>query len=147
MSSINNVITISKKEFKTYFNSAIAYIYIVIFLVLSSYLYFKPLFLVKQSSMRWFFDLIPWLYLFLIPAMTMRLWSEEKKLGTLELILTLPIRDWEIALGKFLASVLFLFVILGLSTPHIIILKTPYSAIQQFNNNTTNTYICSSLLL
>ena len=112
---MNNVGIIVRKEFRSYFDSPVAYIYITFFLVLSSWLFLRGFFLVNQATMRGWFGILPWLLLFFIPAVTMRLWAEEKKLGTLELLMTLPVRDHEVVLGKYLASFLFLLVTLLLS--------------------------------
>lgn len=112
---MTNVGTIVKKEFRSYFDSPVAYIYITFFLVLSSWLYLRGFFLVGQASMRGWFGILPWLLLFFVPAVTMRLWAEEKKLGTIELLMTLPVKDREVVLGKFLAAFFFLTATLGLS--------------------------------
>jgi ABC-2 type transport system permease protein len=101
---MTNITTILKKEFRSYFNSPIAYIFITFFLGISAWLFFRGFFLVNQAEMRSFFGLMPWIFLFFIPAVTMKLWAEEKKLGTAEILMTLPIRDYEVVLGKFLAS-------------------------------------------
>jgi len=106
---------IFKREFASYFNSPIAYIYVTVFLGLAGWLFFKGFFLVGEASMRTFFGLLPWLFLFFVPAITMRLWAEEKKVGTMELLMTLPVTDTEAVLGKFLASFAFLLVSLALS--------------------------------
>ncbi len=107
---MSHIIAIVKKELKTYFNSPIAYVFIVVFLVVSAWLFFRSFFLVGQVTMRGYFALLPWLFLFLVPAITMRLWSEEKKLQTIEVLLTWPVKDWEVVLGKFIASLLFLII-------------------------------------
>jgi ABC-2 type transport system permease protein len=112
---VKNVWTIVRKEFRSYFDSPVAYIYITFFLVLSSWLFLRGFFLVGQATMRGWFGILPWLLLFFVPAVTMRLWAEEKKLGTIELLMTLPVRDHEVVLGKFLASFFFLTVTLALS--------------------------------
>ena len=101
---MQNITAIFKKEFRSYFNSPIAYIFITFFLAISSWLFFRAFFLVGQAELRRFFGLMPWIFLFFIPAVTMKLWAEEKKLGTAEILMTLPIRDYEVVLGKFLAS-------------------------------------------
>jgi ABC-2 type transport system permease protein len=105
---MHNIYAIFKKEFKSYFNSPIAYIFITAFLVFSGWLFFRGFFLIGQATMRPFFSILPWEFLFFVPAVTMRLWAEEKKLGTMELLMTLPLTDAEIVAGKFLASFLFL---------------------------------------
>lgn len=112
---MNHVIAIAKKELKAYFNSPLAYLFIDVFLVVLAWLFFQSYFIISQASMRVYFAYIPWVFLFLIPAITMRLWAEEKKLGTIELLLTSPVKDESIVLGKFFASVLFLSITLALS--------------------------------
>ncbi|MFN8547700.1 MAG: ABC transporter permease subunit [Candidatus Eisenbacteria bacterium] len=113
------VMTLTRKEFSSYFQSTIAYIFITLFLVLSNWLFFwfGGFFTTAQATLRDFFFFVPWLFLFFVPAATMRLWAEEKKLGTVELLLTFPVKDWEVVVGKFLASFLFLAVTLGLTLP------------------------------
>lgn len=101
-----------KKELAHYFNSPIAYIFIGVFLIVGNWLFFKSFFINGQASMRDFFMLLPWIFLFLAPALTMRLWAEEKKTGTEELLLTLPITDWQAVLAKFFGGLVFLFITL-----------------------------------
>lgn len=114
---MNAIFPIIKKELKSYFNSPIAYIFITIFLVMSSWLFFNTYFLEKQATMRGFFMFLPWIFLFLVPAVTMRLWAEEKRQGTLEVLMTLPVKDSDVVLGKFLASFIFLALCLLLTFP------------------------------
>jgi ABC-2 type transport system permease protein len=114
---MSNVLAVFRKEFRTYFSSAIAYVFITIFLILTLWLFFRSFFLVNQASMRDFFGLIPLVFLLFIPAVTMRLWAEERKMGTLELLMTLPVTDLQVVLGKFLASVAFLAVAVALTLP------------------------------
>jgi len=111
------ILTIFWKEFRGYFNSPVAYIFIISFLVFTNWLFFKGFFLLNQSSLRSFFSILPWVFMFLAPAVTMRSWAEEKKLGTVELLMTLPVRDYEVVLGKFLASFIFLIVTLLCTLP------------------------------
>ena len=106
---------IFKREFASYFNSPIAFIYLTVFLALSSWLFLKGFFLIGEASMRTYFGLVPWIFLFFVPAITMRLWAEERKVGTMELLMTLPVTDAEAVLGKFLASFAFLLLSLALS--------------------------------
>ena len=101
-----------KKELAHYFNSPIAYIFIGVFLIVGNWLFFNSFFIIGQASMRNFFMLLPWIFLFLAPALTMRLWAEEKKTGTVELLLTLPITDWQAVLAKFFGGLAFLFIAL-----------------------------------
>jgi len=107
--------TLFKKELMSYFNSPIAYIFIGVFLVVGNWLFFKSFFLIKEASMRGFFDLLPWMFLFLAPALTMRLWAEEKKQGTIEFLLTLPVTDWQVVLAKFFGALMFMIVTLLLT--------------------------------
>lgn len=96
-----------KKELLSYFNSPIAYIFIGVFLVVSNWLFFNFFFFKGQASMRDFFMMLPWIFLFLSPAITMRIWAEEKKSGTAELLLTFPITDWQVVIAKFLSALSF----------------------------------------
>lgn len=104
-----------KKELMAYFNSPIAYIFLGVFLVVANWLFFKNFFIVGQANMREYFALLPWIFLFLSPAITMRLWSEEKRSGTIEFLLTLPVTDWQVVLAKFFSALVFLSVGLLLS--------------------------------
>ena len=116
---MNNIAAIFKKEFRSYFNSPIAYIFITFFLALSAWFFFRGFFIISQANMRGFFTVMPWLYLFFVPAVTMKLWAEERKLGTVEILMTLPIKDYEVVLGKYLASfaLLGVTILLSLSLP------------------------------
>ncbi len=98
---------IFKKEFRSYFVSPIAYIVISIFLVVMGWFFFSTFFLFNQASLRNFFGLLPILFAFVIPAVTMRLVSEELNVGTYEILLTLPVSFREVVLGKFLAALAF----------------------------------------
>ena len=113
-----------KKELMGYFNSPIAYIFLGVFLVAGNWLFFKNFFLIGQVSMRGYFDLLPWIFLFLTPAITMRLWAEEKKSGTIEFLLTLPVTDWQVVLAKFFGALAFLFIALLLTITLPITLAT-----------------------
>ena len=101
---MSNIFAIFRKEFRSYFSSPIAYIYITVFIVLSSWLFFRGFFVINQADMRGYFGLMPWMFLFFVPAVTMKLWAEEKKLGTMELLMTLPLKEYEVVLGKYLAG-------------------------------------------
>ena len=121
--SSRHIWTIAKRELSGYFNSPVAYVFIVIFLLLNGFFTFMlgGFFELGEASLsRPFFSWHPWLYLFLVPAAGMRLWSEERRVGTLELLLTYPIAPWEAILGKFLASWIFLALALGLTFPVVI---------------------------
>ncbi len=104
-----------KKELMAYFNSPIAYIFISVFLVVGNWLFFKNFFLYGQANLRAYFELLPWIFLFMSPAVTMRLWSEEKKSGTIELLLTLPVTDWQVVLAKFFGALIFMAIALTLT--------------------------------
>src|SRR3990170_6866040 len=110
MNSWSVVKTIGKRELSAYFNSAVAYVFLVIFLLLAGFFTFTfgGFFERGEASLAAFFNWLPWLFLFLVPAVGMRLWSEERRLGTIELLLTMPITAWQAIVGKFLASWLFL---------------------------------------
>ncbi len=112
---MQNILTIFSKEFKTYFLSPIAYVFITVYLVVTNFLFFQGFFIINQADMRGYFSLLPWIFLIFVPAITMRSWSEEKKSKTLELFLTWPIKDIEVVVGKFLASFCFLTITLMLS--------------------------------
>ena len=111
--------TVCKRELRSYFATPVAYVFIVIFLVLSSAFtfYLGNFYERGQADLLPFFSLLPWLYLFLVPAVSMRLWSEERKSGTIELLLTLPITMWQAVMGKFLAAWLFIGIALALTFP------------------------------
>jgi len=107
---------ICKKEFWGYFNSLIAYFFTIIFLGAVNFLYvFMVLFPNGQLNLSTYFDILLMGMWFIIPAITMKSWAEEKKLGTDELLLTFPLKDWDVVLGKFLAGFLFFGLILALS--------------------------------
>jgi ABC-2 type transport system permease protein len=112
---LETIYVLFKKELLGYFNSPIAYIFIGVFLITGNWLFFKNFFLIGQANLRPYFDLLPWIFLFLSPAITMRLWAEEKKSGTIEFLLTLPVTDWQVVLAKFLGALVFLAISLVLS--------------------------------
>jgi ABC-2 type transport system permease protein len=124
MNSWANIKTIAKRELGAYFSSPLAYVFIVIFLLLCGFFTFivKPTLLDRgQATLaNTFFFWHPWFYLFLVPAVGMRLWAEERRVGTLELLLTMPITPWQAIVGKFLASWLFLGLALVLTFPVVI---------------------------
>ncbi len=108
-----------RREFVTYFITPLAYVFIVIFLALAGTLTFflGSFFDRGQADLQPFFSFHPWLYLLLVPAIAMRLWSEERKIGTIELLLTLPISTPQAVLGKFLAAWAFTAIALALTFP------------------------------
>lgn len=108
--SLKNITLILQKELRTFFNSPIAYIVIIVFLLIAGYFFTAPLFIVNQATIRHFIDLVPLLYIFFIPAITMRLFAEEYKSGTIEILVTLPVEDYEILIGKYLSTVVFVII-------------------------------------
>src|SRR5947208_10555265 len=113
---------IAKRELAAYFESSVAYVVLVIFLLLSVFFTFTfgGFFERGEASLASFFNWLPWLFLFLVPAAGMRLWSEERRIGTIVLLLTMPVASWQAILGKFLASWLFLAIALALTFPMIV---------------------------
>jgi len=121
-SAFANIKTIAKRELGGYFSSPVAYVFIVIFLLLSGFFTFMVggFFERGDDSLVSFFMWHPWFYLFLVPAVGMRLWAEERRVGTLELLFTMPVTPWQAIVGKFLASWLFLALALVLTFPLVI---------------------------
>lgn len=119
---MRNVLTIAGRELVAYFATPVATVFIVIFLILQGTLTFNlgNFFDRGQADLNPFFTFIPWVFLLLIPAITMRLWAEERRLGTIELLLTLPITQTQAVLGKFLAAWAFCAIALALTFPFVI---------------------------
>ena len=117
--SVSRLWAVFKRELGGYFVTPLAYVFIVIFLLLAGVFTFSMggFFEARQADLRAFFNFHPWLYLFLIPAVSMRLWAEERKAGTVELLMTLPIPLWASVLGKFLAAWVFCGLALALTFP------------------------------
>ncbi len=107
------VLTIAKKEFKGFFNSPLAYVVTVPFLLIATFLYFRQVIVVGEASLRPFFEFLPWLLLFLIPALSMNLLASEEGKGTIELLFSHPITTAEIVLGKFMGGLAFYLIILA----------------------------------
>ena len=122
MASASLINTIAKRELGGYFQSPVAYVFLVVFLLLAGFFTFSlgGFFELGEASLNAFFNWVPWLFLFLVPAVGMRLWSEERRQGTLELLLTFPVATWQAIVGKFVASWLFLAIALALTFPLII---------------------------
>ena len=116
---MKNVKAVFKREFKSYFDSPVAYVFLTAFLVLIGFLTFgvAKFYEIRQADLAPFFFWHPWVYLLLVPAATMGLWADERRNGTAELVLTLPMTVWEVLVGKFLAAWAFLGVALGLTFP------------------------------
>ena len=116
---MKTVAIILRRELASYFATPLAYVVIVIFLLLANLFafFFGALFERGQADLTPFFTFLPWLYLFLIPAVSMRLWAEERRNGSIELLLTQPITLWQAVLGKFLAAWAFVGIALALTFP------------------------------
>jgi ABC-2 type transport system permease protein len=114
---MRNILTISRREVSAYFNSPIAYIFMILFIFILSFLFFVffPFFSQTNPDLRNFFFWFPWVLSIFIPAVTMRLWSEERRSGTIELLLTWPLQGWEVVVGKYLAGLFVLAISLTLT--------------------------------
>jgi len=117
--SVAAVVNVTRRELSGYFSTPVAWVFIVIFLVMSGVFtfYIGSFYERGIADLEPFFQFHPWLYLFLVPAIGMRLWAEERRSGTIELLLTLPITNWQAVLGKFLAAWLFVGLALALTFP------------------------------
>jgi len=116
---MNGVITVMKRELASYFATPVAYVFIAIFLILAGAFtfYIGNFYERGQADLTAFFTFHPWLFLFLVPSLSMRLWAEERKSGSIELLMTLPIEPWQAVLGKFLAAWLFTGIAIALTFP------------------------------
>jgi len=124
---MNKILIITKRELQAYFDSLMAYILLILFLGFSGFftwIYGNDIFFIKQATLMPFFSIAYWTLFFFIPALTMRLISEENRMGTIELLLTKPVNNWQIIMGKFLASLLLIIIALLLTTPYVISLST-----------------------
>lgn len=120
---MNSIWTIAKREFRTFFDSLAAYILLVVFLGLSGFftwLFGSDIFFIGQATLMPFFSVAYWTLFFFIPALTMKMLAEEKRSGTLELLLTKPVSDWEVIIGKFLSVLMLIGVALLLTIPYYI---------------------------
>ncbi len=119
---MRTIFTIAKRELVAYFTSPVAYVFLVIFLLLTGFFTFTAgnFFERGEASLAAFFGWHPWLYLVLVPAVGMRVWAEERRSGTLELLLTMPVAPWQAIVAKFLASWLFLLLALLLTFPAVL---------------------------
>lgn len=114
---------ITTRELQSFFDSLTAYIMLIAFLGFSglfTWLYGSDIFFVKQASLQAFFGVAYWTLFFFIPALTMRQFAEENKTGTIELLLTRPVRDWQVVMGKFLATLLLIIIALAFTLPYYI---------------------------
>jgi gliding motility-associated transport system permease protein len=118
---MNSFLAVFKRELKSYFTTPLAYVFLVIFLFFSAYLTFKQGFYdMRQADLSTFFTNLPLLFVFMVPSTAMRLWAEERKVGSIELLFTLPITITQAVLGKFFAAWLFLGIALGLTFPMVV---------------------------
>lgn len=126
MDCTHNTYAIFKRELRSYFESPVAYVFLVVFLMLTGFLTFSVgrFYENGQADLRGFFVWHPWVYLLLVPAAAMRLWAEERRAGTIELLLTMPVTLTQAILGKFLAAWSFLAIALALTCP--VLLTTLY---------------------
>ena len=116
---MHSILTIYRRELSSYFATPVAYVFIVIFLMLSGIFtfYLGGLFERGQADLQPFFNYLPWLYLFLVPAISMGMWAEERKSGSIEMLMTLPVSVTHAVVGKFLAAWLFIGIALVLTFP------------------------------
>ena len=116
---MSGTLTIFRRELRSYFATPVAYVFIVIFLLMAgAFTFYMGGFYERgQADLQPFFSFHPWLYLFLVPAVSMRMWAEERKSGTIELLLTLPVTLWQAVSGKFLAAWAFIAIALVLTFP------------------------------
>ncbi|HET8937383.1 MAG TPA: ABC transporter permease [Polyangiales bacterium] len=121
---MQRTLTIAKREFRGYFNSPAAYIVICLFLLMMGFFFWNPFFLINRASVRNMYDLMAVLLLPTAPALTMGLLAEEKRQGTIEILLTMPVRDTEVILGKYLAAFGLLSVLLLLTLAYPISVST-----------------------
>ncbi|TDI69255.1 MAG: ABC transporter [Bacteroidetes bacterium] len=112
--------TLAKRELRSYFDSPTAYVVMSVFLLFTGWFFGTTLFLENSASLRSMFDLVPFIFLFFIPAITMSTFAEERRSGTLELLLTMPVKDWQVIAGKLLAVVLFLMASVSLTIVYAI---------------------------
>lgn len=120
---MKEVIVISKRELKTFFDSLIAYILIIVFLGMSGFftwLFGSDVFFIGQATLQPFFSIAYWTLFFFIPALTMKMLSEERRSGTLELLLTKPVSDWQVVMGKFVACLELIMIALLFTLPYYI---------------------------
>lgn len=116
---MRGLIAIVKRELAGYFITPVAYVFIVIFLAMTGVFTFNVGGFYERAlaDLQPFFNFHPWMYLFLIPAISMRLWAEERRVGTIELLMTLPVSEWSIVAGKYLAAWIFAGIALALTVP------------------------------
>jgi ABC-2 type transport system permease protein len=120
-------LNIARRQFASYFNSPAAYIVLALTLAVTGFLFFVfpgAFFLAGRATLRTLFSMMPWALLFACPALTMGLLAEERRTGTIELLITMPVRDWEVIVGKYLASLGLLAVLLAFTLPYPIVVAS-----------------------
>jgi gliding motility-associated transport system permease protein len=117
---MHQVLVLAKKEFRSYFDSPVAYVVITLFLLIAGWQFSTSLFLSNSPDLRNLFSIIRFILLFFIPAVSMRLISEERRLGTIEILMTLPVKEWQLVMGKFLSAYLLIIITLFLTIIHYI---------------------------
>jgi len=161
---------ITKRELQAYFDSLMAYILLILFLGFSGFftwIYGSDIFFIKQASLEVFFNIAYWTLFFFIPSLTMRLLSEENSSGTIELLLTKPVSNWQVIMGKFMAALILIIIALALTLPYyitvanlgnidngqvfsgylaLILFSAMYISIGLFTSSVTNNQIVSYLL-
>ena len=120
---MKNILLLIKKELKGYFISPVAYVVIIIFLLAANIWFVKDLFVNNEASARKLFEILPLLFIFIIPAFTMKSWAEERKDGTIEILRTFPISKWELVLGKFFSTLIYFTILILTLFPIIIVLN------------------------
>ena len=116
-------LVISKREIRTYFNSPVAYIVVTVFTIVFGFFFFNNVFVEKQADMRGFFSLAPLMFCFFAPAITMRLLAEEKGSGTIEILITMPVRDWEVVVGKWLGGLVTYLAAIAFTVVYVVLIS------------------------
>ncbi len=109
--------TIARRELKALFDHPTGYILLVVFLVLNNFLFFRQVYIARIASLRPMLELLPWVFLFFVPAITMRALAEDFRSGTLEVVLAQPVSELELLVGKYAGQVLFIWIALALTLP------------------------------
>jgi gliding motility-associated transport system permease protein len=167
---MNSIFVIAKRELKSFFDSLVAYVLLVAFLGISGFftwLFGANIFFIGQATLQPFFSIAYFTLFFFIPALTMRMIAEEKRSGTLELLLTKPVSDWNVVMGKFLAAIILIVIAIALTLPYyitvwilgpidhgavwtgylgLILMSMTYIAIGLFASSITNNQIVAFLL-
>ena len=117
---MNAICAIYRRELQAYFNSAVAWMFLAVFLLLAGWFFFSAFFVAGQADVRGLLEMIPLMFIFFVPALTMRTVSEEKRQGTLELLVTYPVQDHEVIIGKYLATLTLLAIAIGATLSYTI---------------------------